>query len=161
MQSVNVYKDFSFRVGKVRESFEASSFNVFPWVNISPVPWIITPQDYYEGGLSARSGAIGHNESTSLILRTFYTQDDSVRFFYRVSSEPNYDFLSFKLNGNEIFKKSGEMAWTKQTVAVQAGLNTMEWTYKKDNSVSDGSDGAWIDMIDFAQSGTVKYIGRI
>ncbi|HSN50572.1 MAG TPA: C25 family cysteine peptidase, partial [Bacteroidales bacterium] len=30
-----VNKDFSFRVGKMRESFEASSFLVFPWINIS------------------------------------------------------------------------------------------------------------------------------
>ena len=74
---IKVYKDFTFRVGKVRESFEASSFKVFPWVNRSPVPWIITPQTFYEGGLSARSGSIGHNESTSIILRTVYTQDDS------------------------------------------------------------------------------------
>ena len=83
-----------------------------------------------------------------------------VKFFYKVSSEPNYDFLSFKLNDNEIFKKSGEIPWTKQSVPVQAGLNKMEWSYRKDNSVSEGSDGAWIDMIDFAQSGTVTYIGR-
>ena len=35
-------KDFSFRVGRIRESFESSSFNVFPWINISQVPWTIS-----------------------------------------------------------------------------------------------------------------------
>jgi len=34
----------------------------------------------------------------------------------------------------------------------------MEWIYKKDNSVSQGSDCAWIDLIDFAQSSPVNYI---
>jgi hypothetical protein len=155
-----VTKDFSFRVGKIRESFEASSFNVFPWINISSIPWIITSETSYDGSISARSGAISHSGSSSLSIRTIYAQDDSVKFFYRVSSEPNYDFLSFKLNDVEIFKKSGEIPWTKKAVAVQAGLNKMEWVYKKDNSVSQGSDCAWIDMIDFAQSGTVSYIQR-
>ena len=157
---IKIYKDFSFRVGKIRESFEASSFRVFPWVNKSATPWIITPQTFYEGGLSARSGAIGHNESTTLIIRTVYSKEDSVKFHYKVSSEPNYDILSFKLNDKEVFKKSGEISWRDESVYVPAGLNKMEWSYKKDNSVSEGADGAWIDMIDFASSATVSYIER-
>ena len=96
--------------------------------------------------------------STSLFMRTIYKTADSVRFFYKVSSEQNYDFLSFKLNGIEIFKKSGEIPWTKAAIAVPAGLNKMEWIYRKDNTVSQGSDCAWIDMIDFAQSSPVNYI---
>jgi hypothetical protein len=36
----------------------------------------------------------------------------------------------------------------------------MEWVYKKDQSVSGGSDCAWIDMIDFAVSGSVNYIQK-
>jgi hypothetical protein len=155
-----VNKEFNFRVGKIRESFEASSFNVFPWVNISSVPWVITSETSYDGIISARSGAVSHSGSTSLSIRTIYSKDDSVRFYYKVSSEPNYDYLSFKLNGDEIFKKSGEISWTKKSVAVPAGLNEMEWIYKKDNSVSQGSDCAWIDMIDFAQTSPVNYIQK-
>jgi hypothetical protein len=155
-----VNKDFSFRVGKVRESFESSSFNVFPWINISSIPWVITSASSYDGNLSARSGAISHNGSTSLVLRTIYAKDDSLKFFYKVSSEPNYDFLSFRLNDVEILKKSGEVPWTQAAVAVSAGLNKMEWIYRKDNSVSQGSDCAWIDMIDFTQSSPVTYIQR-
>jgi hypothetical protein len=155
-----INKDFSFRVGKVRESFEASSFNVFPWTNISAIPWILTSENSYDGNISARSGDIGQNGSTSLSLRTIYATDDSVKFYYKVSSEPNYDFLTFRLNDVEVFKKSGETPWSRKAVAVKAGLNKMEWTYKKDNTVSEGSDCAWIDMIDFAQSGTVSYIQR-
>jgi hypothetical protein len=155
-----VNKDFSFRVGKIRESFEASSFNVFPWINLSHVPWVITSASSYDGLISARSGAIDHTGSTSLILRSVYAKDDSVKFYYKVSSEPNYDFLSFKLNDVEILRKSGEIPWTSCTVAVSAGINKMEWNYKKDSSVSKGSDCAWIDKIDFAQSSTVSYIQK-
>jgi hypothetical protein len=155
-----VNRSFSFRVGKIRESFEASSFNVFPWINLSAVPWVISSTVTYDGSHSARSGAISHNGVTSLAIRTFYTTDDSLRFYFKVSSEPNYDFLSFRLNGVEIFKKSGEIPWTKKVVAVHAGLNKMEWSYRKDNSVSQGSDCAWIDMIDFAQTTPINYIQK-
>ena len=155
-----VNKDFNFRVGKIRESFEASTFNVFPWVNLSSIPWIITSETSYDGIISARSGAISHSGSTSLSISTIYSKDDSLSFYYKVSSEPNYDYLSFKLNGEEIFKKSGEIPWTRKSVAVKAGLNKMEWMYKKDSSVSQGSDCAWIDMIDFAQTSPVNYIQK-
>jgi Peptidase family C25/Propeptide_C25/Peptidase family C25, C terminal ig-like domain len=155
-----VNRDFSFRVGKVRESFESSTFNVFPWINISKIPWVISSADSYDGIISARSGTISHSDVTSLILRTIYAADDSLKFFYKVSSEPNYDFLSFKLNDVEVLKKSGEIPWTKSAIPVSAGMNKMEWNYKKDSSVSQGSDCVWIDMIDFAQSSTVKYIQK-
>jgi hypothetical protein len=153
-------KEFSFRVGRVRESFEASSFNVFPWINLSLIPWTISTVSPYEGSVSARSGAITHNGSTSLVLKTLYPKADSVKFFYKVSSEANYDYLSFRLNGTEVFKKSGEIPWTKKAIAVQPGLNKMEWVYKKDQSVSGGADCAWIDMIDFAVTGSVNYIQK-
>jgi len=155
-----VEKDFSFKVGKIRESFEASSFNIFPWINVSPVPWTITSSTSYDGILAARSGAIPNGSSTALTIKPIYSKDDSLRFFYRVSSEINYDHLVFRLNGVEIFKKSGEIPWTKKTVPVNAGSNIMEWIYEKDASQYTGSDCAWIDLIDFTGSASVKYIQK-
>src|SRR5450759_3450857 len=111
----------------------------------------------YDGSVSARSGAISDNGTTSLRIRTVFATADSIKFFYKVSSEANFDFLSFKLHDTEIFKKSGELPWKKKTVPVPAGLNKMEWIYRKDANKSEGSDCAWIDMIDFAQSSTVNY----
>ena len=156
----SLIKDFSFRVGKIRESFESLSFNVFPWINISNVPWIISGSNPYDGVVSARSGQIGHATNTKLIIRTIFEKDDSLKFYYRVSSEANYDNFIFKLNDTEVLKKSGEIPWTKISVPVSAGTNKMEWTYIKDQSVSNGADCAWIDLIDFAESSPVKYIEK-
>jgi hypothetical protein len=151
-------RDFSFRVGRIRESFESLSFNVFPWINISQVPWTITGTNPVDGVVTARSGQISHGANTSLIIRTVFGKDDSVKFFFRVSSEPNYDNLIFKLNDTEIFSKSGEIPWTEVAVPVSAGINKLEWTYSKDQSVSSGADCAWLDLIDFAGSSSVDYI---
>ena len=150
--------NFTFRVGKLRESFESMNFKAFPWINISKVPWIITSKEAYEGTESARSGAISHSSSTSLIIRTLYKSDDSVKFYYKVSSEPNYDNFTFKLNDAEMLKASGEISWTRAAFKVPEGINRMEWTYRKDQSVSNGYDAAWIDLIDFAESGFISYI---
>ncbi len=155
-----ISKDFNFRVGKIRESFEALSFNVFPWINVSKVPWQITKSTAYDGVASARSGQITHSGKTSLEIRAQFQQDDTLKFAYMVSSEPIYDYLSFRLNDVEIFHNAGEVPWTKVAVPVTAGLNKLEWTYSKDQSVSEGSDCAWIDFIDFAEGTAVSYIQK-
>ncbi len=155
-----VNKEFSFRIGQIRESFESASFKIFPWLNISKVPWIITGTDSYDGISSARSGAIGHSSSTVLSIKTYYSEADSLKFYYKVSSEASYDFLVFKLNDKEIFKKSGETGWEKKVIAVPAGYNKMEWIYKKDAAIYRGKDCAMIDMIDFAGPGSVRYVRR-
>jgi hypothetical protein len=114
----------------------------------------------YEGNTSARSGTISHNNTTSLLIKTVFSEPDSIKFYYKVSSELNYDYFSFRLNGKEFFRKSGETNWEKKVYPVPAGVNIMEWVYKKDNSVSHGSDAAWIDLIDFSVSASVRYIQR-
>jgi hypothetical protein len=155
-----VNKSFEMRVGRIRESFETASFKVFPWINISANPWKITESSSAEGSFAARSGSIGHNGISSLMIRIFYPEPDSLKFFYKVSSEPNYDFFQFKLNDNEILDLSGEIPWKRKSIAVPAGLNKFEWIYKKDNSVSQGADCAMIDLIDFATSAPVYYVKR-
>jgi len=155
-----VDKNFEFRVGRVRESFESAGFKVFPWINFSEKPWTISGSNYTDGSLSARSGIISHNATTSLIMRTYFPEPDTMKFYYKVSSEPNYDYLQFKLNDKELMRYSGETVWDRIEIPVPAGFNLMEWIYKKDNSVSAGADGAWIDLIDFSGSTHVNYIQR-
>ncbi len=155
-----VNKDFVIRVGRVRESFESSSFRVFPWINLSEKPWVITQTNAFDGIISARSGIISHNASSSLFMRTSFEEADTVKFFVKVSSELNYDYFFFSVNGNEIIRRSGETSWEKIAVPVEAGINLLEWTFKKDNSVSQGGDGAWIDLIDFSRVSFVNYISR-
>src|SRR5512139_1129708 len=93
-------------------------------------------------------------------MRTIYPRSDSLRIWYKVSSEPNYDYLEFMLNGNEVMKISGETEWKRKSVEIPAGFNMMEWIYKKDNSVSQGADYAQIDLIDFSETAPVKYIEK-
>jgi hypothetical protein len=155
-----VSKNITFRVGRIRESFEAASFKVFPWINLSPKPWTIESAGAYDGSLSAQSGAITHNQSSTLSIKVIYDQADSLKFWYKVSSETNYDFLIVKINEEEVLRKSGEIDWSKAAIPVKAGTNKIDWIYKKDQSVSQGTDRALIDLIDFAGPGSLRYINR-
>jgi hypothetical protein len=151
---------FTLKVGRIRETFESASFRIFPWINSSEVPWVITETDPFEGIISARSGAITHNQSTSLAIKAIYSDPDTLRFYYKVSSENSYDYLIFTVNDNEVFRKSGIVPWEQMEAAVPAGVNEFKWVFRKDGSVSEGNDCAFLDLIDFADNSQVTYISR-
>jgi hypothetical protein len=145
-------KTFSVPVGKTRESFEYQKLTIFPWKNSSTYPWTITSSQASEGQFSARSGAIPNQTESLLKMTVNIPVKDSIRFNVKVSSELNYDFLYFRLNGTQMFGISGETDWTEKRFALKEGFNTLEWLYKKDESVSSGADCGWLDNIIFPGS---------
>ena len=70
-------------------------------------------------------------------------------FYYKVSSESNYDKLHFKIDGVEKNNWSGEVSWAQASYALTPGSHELRWEYSKDVSVSSGSDCAWIDNVVF------------
>lgn len=159
-----VNRSFSIPIGKTRESFEYQSFEIFPWQNNSDFPWIITDNQSAEGKFSARSGLIGNNSESLLKLTVNVPVPDTLKFFYKVSSELNWDFLTFRLNGTQVFKISGEAGWSERKVVLKEGFNLLEWSYRKDESYSSGNDCGWLDNISFPStsfSGVDMKTGKI
>jgi hypothetical protein len=143
---------FTISIGKTRESFEYGNFTIFPWINKSTVPWVVTSDQSYDGIMSAASGQISHNGVTKLQINLDMPESDTVKFWYRVSSEPSWDFFSFLVDGTKKLEISGESDWKKYTVVLPPGSHVLEWVYSKDGSVSGGTDRVWIDLIDFPVS---------
>lgn len=139
-------------VGATMEGFESGNFGSHPWVNNSPIPWTIS-SDAYSGSYSARSGAIGNNANTSLSITMDVSTDSEIRFYRKVSSENNYDFLRFYIDDSQVGAWSGNQSWAEVSFPVVAGTRTFKWSYIKDISVASGSDAAWIDNISFPASG--------
>jgi len=77
----------------------------------------------------------------------------TISFWKKVSSEATYDFLRFFINGVLQNQWSGNIDWSQESYPVQAGNNTFQWSYVKDNLISSGSDCVWIDDITFPGSG--------
>ena len=94
-----------------------------------------------------RSGTITHNESSSIILNFTAVRNGEVSFFYKTSSENNYDWLNFYLDGQRVDRWSGLHDWTYVFYDVMAGEHTLKWEYAKDYSVDGNADCVWIDEV--------------
>ena len=97
------------------------------------------------GTYSAESGTISDSESTSLEYVGILA-DGAVSFSYNISSEANYDFLQFYIDGVLLAQWSG-LQNGNFTTPITLGQHTLMWKYVKDGSVSVGLDTAWIDDV--------------
>ena len=156
---VNYYytsANFPIKVGAITEDWETGDFSNMGWQNTSPTPWTITTITPYNGNYCAKSGAIGNNTSTSLRITDTASVADTISFYYKVSSEQNYDKLTFKIDGQKKDEWSGSVGWTRAAYPVSAGPHTYTWTYSKDYFGTSGSDCAYIDVISFP-CGKINY----
>ncbi len=105
--------------------------------------WV--PQWLYssDGVDAARSGAIGDQQSSS--MSTDVIGPCEIVFYWGVSSEPDYDFVRFYVDGIERGAISGEVGWARNTFVLPEGTHTLRWTYSKDEAASSGLDSAFVD----------------
>jgi len=132
------------------DDFETGNLTKLPWTSSSSVRWLVQTNvvDPINGGkFAARSGAISHNQFTSLMLTTNLSAGAG-SFRYRVSSEKNWDKLQFFLNGVKQREWFGDIPWSRHQFIVAGGPTTLEWRYVKDGSISIGLDAAFIDNVD-------------
>jgi hypothetical protein len=102
----------------------------------------------HDGVDAARSGAIGNNQTNW--IETLVTGPGTLSFWWKVSSETNYDFVRFFVNAVQQASRSGEGDWAQASYALGAGTQTLRWAYTKDPGVIGGQDAAWVDQVSFA-----------
>ncbi|MFN0066437.1 MAG: Calx-beta domain-containing protein [Limisphaerales bacterium] len=143
-----------FRPREYLETFEGGSFGGLPWQFGGEAAWTITDVTAAGGRFSARSGLIGHSQSSRLIL-DYETGPGAGTFDYRVSSEADWDWLEFWVDGARVAKWAGEVPWQTHTFNVTAGRHRFEWRYARDRNFVGGQDAAWIDNLDLPAAVTV------
>ncbi|PKN72679.1 MAG: hypothetical protein CVU50_05940 [Candidatus Cloacimonetes bacterium HGW-Cloacimonetes-3] len=131
------------------EGFEAGHFAIYPWVNNSLIPWTIQTAELYTGSYAAKSGAPGASSSSILSLPLEISSSGSISFYYKVSSESNYDYLRFYIDDVQMGEWSGERGWSAASYPVSSGSHNFKWTYMKNSQGNSGSDCAWLDHIVF------------
>ncbi len=138
------------------EDFESGEFNNYNWIFSGDSNWEIDESTVFEGGYSAKSGNIGHNQNSILSIEYEVVEDSEIRFYRKVSCENvgassgnYYDYLKFEINGIEQNKWAGEQDWGLVNFPVNIGMNNFSWTYLKDSGVVGGEDRAWIDFVIF------------
>jgi hypothetical protein len=142
---------FSQTIGIIDEDYETGDFTQFAWVNDIDYPWTIDNVNVYEGVNSTKSGSsLPDGEVSHLDINVDVTAPGQVSFYKFVSSEQDYDFLQFYIDGNKQGEWSGiDNAWSFVSFPVSVGNHDFEWEYDKDGAVSDGQDCAWLDYIVF------------
>ncbi|NCO56286.1 MAG: hypothetical protein GW876_12925, partial [Bacteroidetes bacterium] len=144
-------KIFTLPVGIIVEDFESNTFTEFPWNNAGIYPWtIINSGNIYEGNYTARSGNDGIDNSTSdLNIQINVLTSDTLSFYKRVSSELDYDFLTFSVDGNQLGQWSGEVPWSREAYLMTTGNHNLKWVYSKDYMVTGIEDATYVDFIIF------------
>ena len=114
-------------------------------------PWALSTTAT-AGDSSLRSGTIGANQQSCLVLNLSLPDQTLVQFSRRVSSQPVADRLFVSFNGNELSYDLRPAAatvlrdWSREVhILLQAGNSSLSWCYAKDGSGDEGEDGAWLD----------------
>ena len=140
--------------GLMVEDFETGDFASFDWVHGGNADWVID-SDAYSGSFSAKSGDIGHDQTSELSIVMNILYEGNIQFWSKASSEQGesgtvYDYLDFYIdNDPQELMIGGTTDWAEYTVNLPAGEHTLRWVYQKDGAQSSGEDCAWVDRIYF------------
>lgn len=110
--------------------------------------WFVSASGAIEGGFSAQNGNIGNSQESSLFLDVVFAVAGTVEFQHAESTEDNYDYLQFYIDGVQQDEWSGILAPAQASFPITAGAHTLEWRYHKDTSLDEGSDTVWVDAIE-------------
>ena len=130
------------------DDFESGSIST-EWYQFGDTDWT-TLEPGNESTYCIHSGDLDDSESATLVVGVDYGTNTyaTVSFDYKVSSELNYDFLHFMVDGFAVGSWSGNSTnWNSVTFEIPVGAHTLTWIYEKDTNTTTGEDKAWIDNI--------------
>lgn len=127
------------------EALDATNLS---WTTGGSAPWMAQTLNTYDGVDAAQSGAISHNQESWLETRV--VGPGLLSFWWKVSSELDYDFLEFYINGvRQPARISGSVDWQMQSHTLGAGTQVLRWRYLKDGSEDSGQDAGLVDQVAF------------
>ncbi|MCL2104431.1 MAG: leucine-rich repeat protein, partial [Kiritimatiellaeota bacterium] len=131
---------------------EAVNGEGLAWTTGGDLPWLPQRDVTHDNEHAARSGAIEHSGMagfyTTSWIETTVTGEGTLSFWWKVSSEEDYDWLSCFTNGVLALRISGEQDWAQVSIAITSeGETTVRWEYAKDKSDFEGQDCAWLDGV--------------
>jgi len=92
---------------------------------------------------------------------------ETIKFYWKVSSEQEADYLEFYIDGTRQDRISGEVGWPaaptrplsffrrkqgggggqQRSYTVSSGIHILKWRYVKDGSGQSGDDCGWVDFV--------------
>ena len=139
LQDLNIsFQEEGEDLAKVRCVKELISFNVvwpitealndLNWEAFGDAIWFPQSEVRFDESSAAQSGDITHLQSSSISLTL--VGPASVSFWWKVSSEREYDHLSVFLDGQILQHRiSGEVDWEKRTIDIPDGSHSVSYTH--------------------------------
>jgi hypothetical protein len=118
--------------------------------------WYIQSETYYYDGDAAQSGDINDGETVAIYSKV--RGPGVLKFYWKVSSEQNFDFLCFYVDGYLKDRISGEYGWEQKAYKISPGVHSVSWRYEKDSSKSQGSDCGWVDKVEYESPGAGQFL---
>ncbi|MCP4159938.1 MAG: hypothetical protein GY760_07690 [Deltaproteobacteria bacterium] len=135
----------------ITDNFESGDLKTLNWTNSTDNLWFVSEEKPKSGTSSLKSPLMGDKNKSALEI-SMYCQEGAISFWYKVSSEEDFDFLKFYIDGELQKSWSGEVPYTQANFNVSKGRHSFKWVYTKDGSNCEGDDVAWIDEIVFPGS---------
>ncbi len=123
------------------------------WYTGGPSNWFPQTTTTHDGTNAAQSGVITSNQQTRLY--TTVNGPGALSFWWKVSSETNWDYLMFFTDNANQNNISGETDWQSESYTIPSGSHILKWIYIKDMSVSGGSDAGWLDQVTWTPTTTI------
>jgi Leucine-rich repeat (LRR) protein len=124
-----------------------SDTNFTSWATGGDAQWFgqtnVSPADAF----AAQSGSVTNNGYSS--LEAAVNGPGLLTFWWKVSSQTNYGFLTFYVDTNEQALITGEVDWQEQVYELSPGLHTLWWSYWKSANTSWGMDAGWVAQVSF------------
>ncbi|MBI2927874.1 MAG: immunoglobulin domain-containing protein [Verrucomicrobia bacterium] len=131
------------KAAPVIELPEALDAPQLAWKTSGDQPWLGQNLVSHDGIDAGRSGLLedfGQSELEASVIGP-----GTLTFWWKVSSERSDRLTFFLDDSDQELEISGEVDWEQRTVAIPAGVHTLNWWYSKDSSVLEGEDAGWVD----------------
>ena len=99
----------------------------------------------HDGVDAAKTGNCANNQTSW--FTTTVTGPGTISFWWKVSSQYEYDNFDFLIDGEIKTRTSGTQNWQYKIYIVEEGEHTIGWSYSKDYTSSSGSDCGWVDQM--------------
>ena len=133
---------------------EAVDNDALSFIKTGDANWSKVTDVFFYDNDSAKSGLIFNNQSCSIQATVSATTTKTLKFYWKVSSETNFDYLKFYVDGTVQYQVSGNVDWQQKSYTLLPGTHVLRWAYAKDVSISSGSDCGWVDKVELVNPGS-------
>lgn len=110
-------------------------------------PWFVETNVTHDGVLAAQSASLITMPS---VLSMTVEGGKTIKFWWKVSTSPNYGGVTFKINGVSICSISGDVDWQRRSCDLPPGPQSLEWNFNI-NGTGGYKNCVWLDEVTFGE----------